>query len=88
VDGSGFEWYVTRDGRTVRIDVVIGGTAPTDTDALVAAADELMQQDDVELVQLNGPLVADQPPKSLASAIQSLYALARRRRKPLLIGPI
>ena len=84
-----FEWDVTRDGQTVVIDVMWAETVTdADVDAVVAATEQLLRHDEVKFIQFNGPVMEDRPPRALAATIQALYALARRRRKPLLIGPI
>ena len=68
MERADFEWDVSRNGRTVRIDVIRAGSVTSvDTDAVVAATEELISDDGVRLVQFNGPALADQPPPSLAA---------------------
>lgn len=46
MERADFEWDVSRNGRTVRIDVIRAGSVTSvDTDAVVAATEELISDD-------------------------------------------
>lgn len=83
-------WEVRRVGGIVHVDVTqTNDVTDADTDAIVAAAEELLTHDEVRLVRLDGPALTDSdPPGGLVHAIKSLDALARRYGKRLVVGPI
>ena len=66
-----FRYEVTRTGRTVRVDLTqVGSVTEGDAEAVVAAAEALVVDDEVEVVQLDGPAMEDgRPPKGLSAAI-------------------
>jgi hypothetical protein len=75
-------------GRLIRVDVSRAEIiTEADVDAILAATQERLTDEDVCLVQFIGPLVSDRPPKGLAAAVQALYRLTRRCGRPLLVGP-
>jgi hypothetical protein len=84
------EWDVRRDGGTVHVDLESADDiSEADTDAIIAATEQLLTHDEVKVVRLNGPVLLEEgPPDGLGRAIQSLDALARRHGKRLIVGPI
>ena len=85
-----FEWDVTRTGRTVRIDVTQAThVRASDTEAVVAATEALIADDDVDLLQLDGPAMHGQPPlDGLSGTIRALERLAESYGKRLIVSPI
>ena len=85
-----FEWDVHRTGATVNVDLTkAADVTEADTDAIVAAVEELLIHPEVESVNLNGPVLLEQgPPDGLKYAIRSLDELAKRHGKRLTVGPI
>ncbi len=84
------KWQVIRLAGIVRIDLAeVTEITEADTDAMIAAAEELLAHDEVKVVRFNGPaLTADDPPTGLRYAIQRLQELADRRGRELVVGPI
>jgi hypothetical protein len=84
------QWDVVRTGSVIRIDLTRATNfTAADTDAIVAAAEELIQHDGVQVVRLDGPaLLQGQPPDGLRFAIGSLEVFARRHGKRFDVGPI
>jgi len=83
------EWDVTRSGRTVRIDVYAADDlSETDAHAMVAATEELLVDDEVNVVQMNGPVLKGRPPKRVAGVIRAMDDLAHKYGKPLTISPV
>lgn len=82
-------WEVTRTAGTVRIDVN-GAEDLTETDrnAMIAAAEELLMDPDISLVQLDGPALDKDASQGLAEAVASLERLAARYEKTFLLAPI
>jgi hypothetical protein len=86
-----FQWEVTRSGGAVRIDLTkASNVAEADTEAIAAATEALLTDEEVTVVQLEGPVLegGDQPPDGLGAAIESLDALADRYGKRLIVSPI
>lgn len=85
-----FRYEVTRTGRTVRVDLTqVGSVTVGDAEAVVAAAEALVVDDEVEVVQLDGPAMDDgRPPKGMSAAIRELERLADRYGKRLIVSPI
>jgi hypothetical protein len=85
-----FEWDVTRTGATVRVDLVrASNVAEADTEAIVAATEALITDDEVMMVQLDGPVLEDDPPPDgLPAAIAALQGVADRYGKRLVVSPI
>ena len=83
-------WEVTRSGGTVRVDLTqASSVAEADTEAIVAATEALLTDDEVTVVQVDGPVLeGDPPPDGLGAAIESLDELADRYGKQLIISPI
>jgi len=90
VERTDFEWDVRRAGRTVFIDVTRAETVTeADADAIVAATEELLAHDEVQFVQLDGPVVGERAPgEGLDVAIERLQQLALRHDKPMVVAPI
>jgi hypothetical protein len=91
MDSPDFQWEVTRSGGTVRVDLTkASNVAKADTDAIVAATEALITDDEVVVVQFDGPVmeVGDPPPDGLGAAIESLDELADRYGKQLIVSPI
>lgn len=60
-----------------------------DTEAIVAATEALITDDEAMVVQLDGPALEDQlPPDGLSAAIAALQGLADRHGKRLIVSPI
>ncbi len=85
-----FQWEVTRTGGTVRVDLTkASNVATADTEAIVAATEALLTDDEVIVVQLDGPVMeGNPPPDGLGAAIDSLDELADRYGKRLIVSPI
>ncbi len=85
-----FQWDVLRVEGTVRVDLTRAETVTeADTDAIVAATEELLTHPEVKVVRLDGSvLLSDGPPDGLKNAIRCLDALARRYGKRFVVGPI
>jgi hypothetical protein len=84
-------WNVERLLGVVRVDLTqTTGISDADTDAIVAAIEDLLSHEDVKVVRLDGPaLLNDQgPPDGLNNAIRALAVLAERHGKRLVVGPI
>ena len=81
---------VGRVGDAARIDLTRARhVSEADTDAIVAATEELLRHPDVSVVRLDGPALAEaEPPHGLKHAIRCLDALARQHGKRFLVGPI
>ena len=90
MDDPDFQWEVTRSGGTVRVDLTkASNIAEADTEAIVAATEALLTDDEVVVVQLDGPVMeGDPPPDGLGAAIGSLDELADRYGKQLIVSPI
>jgi hypothetical protein len=90
MDNPDFQWEVTRSGGTVRVDLTkASNIAEADTEAIVAATEALLTDDEVMVVQLDGPAMeGDPPPDGLGAAIGSLDELADRYGKQLIVSPI
>lgn len=88
--GADFEWDVTRTGKTVRVDVAQAiRVVPGDTDAVVAATEALITDDEVEVIQLDGPAMDGQLPlDGLSGTIRALERLAETYGKRLIVSPI
>ncbi len=85
------QWEVTRSGGTVRVDLTrASNVAEADTEAIVVATEALLTDDEVMVVQLDGPVLegGDPPPDGLGAAIESLDELADRYGKQLIVSPI
>lgn len=84
------KWDVTRVGGIVRIDLrEVNEVTQADTDAMIAATEELLAHDGVTVVRFNGPaLTADDPPDGLRYTVRRLQALADQHGRELVIGPI
>ena len=81
-------WTVSRHGRTVRVDLAHSVRfSPTDADSIVAATEELLN-DEVVIVEVVGPADASIPPRGLARVVRSLLRLAERRGQQLIVGSI
>lgn len=83
-------WNVERLQGVVRVDLTqTAGISEADTDAIVAAIEDLLSHDGVKVVRLDGPaLISNDPPDGLRRAIRSLDELAKRHGKRLVVGPI
>jgi hypothetical protein len=84
------QWTVERAGDAVEVDLEeADDVSDADTDAIIAATEELLTHEEVRVVRLNGPVLMQQgPPDGLGAAIRSLDALARRYGKRLIVGPM
>jgi hypothetical protein len=83
-------WTVTRKGDRVRVDLhdAFGITA-TDTTAISEALEEYLSDDEIAVVQVDGPvLMESEMPPGLGSAMRELGDLARSRGKRFDVGPI
>ena len=84
----GLEWIVRRAGDTVRVDVVDASEITSaDVDAIVTSVHEVLAEDGVRIMQLDGP-VLDERPEGLTNVLLGLQELAERHDKQLLISPI
>ncbi len=55
---------------------------------MIAAAEELLMDPDISLVQLDGPALDKDASQGLAEAVASLERLAARYEKTFLLAPI
>ena len=85
-----FQREVTRSGGTVRVDLTeAANVSEADTDAIVATAKGSSPEDEVRVVQIDGPaLEGSQAPDGLPAAIRSLTELANTYGKELIVSPI
>jgi hypothetical protein len=83
-------WTVTRNGERVRIDITeAGGFTETDTQAIAEALEGYLSDDEIKVVQIDGPvLMQEGPPDGLGAALRHLGDLARSRGKRFEVGPI
>jgi hypothetical protein len=84
-------WNVERAEGIVRVDLTeTTGISEADTDAIIAAIQDLLSQEAVKLVRLDGPALLDDdgPPDGLKNAIRALAAAAERHGKRFVVGPI
>ena len=90
MDEPEFEWDVSRTGGTVRVDLTrASNIADVDTEAIVAATEALLTDDEVSVVQLDGPVLEGAPASTgLPAAVGALEALADRYGKRLIVSPI
>jgi hypothetical protein len=85
----GAAWNVTRTGGTVRLEVnSVGHLSEADADAMVVATEELLGDEEINSVQVDGPALSDRPPKGLTRALRELDRLTRRHGIRLMVGPI
>ena len=74
----------------MRVDLTrAASVVEADIDAIVAATDELLAENAVKVVQLDGRVLrSNQAPDGLGVAILSLEELAGRYGKELIVSPI
>ncbi len=83
-------WTVTRSGDRVRIDLTKAvGFTHADTEAIAVALEEYLSNDEVAVIQFDGPVLMEEgPPDGLGAAMRYLGNLARSRGKRFDVGPI
>lgn len=78
------DWNVTRTGGTVRIDMnAADDLSEADRNAMISAAEELLDDENVRLVQLDGHALGPRPYRGLADTGRALEMLADKHGKPL-----
>jgi hypothetical protein len=83
------EWDLDRRGGTVRVDLTgAAHLSEGDTDAILAATEDLLHDNAVSIVQVDGLRTRLIPPTDLARALKTLALLADRYYKRLVIAPI
>ena len=87
--GPASKWDVDRRGGTVRVDLTEAAhLSEEDTDAILAATEDLLHDDSVSVVQVDGLRPRDIPPTDLARTLKPLALLADRYCKRLVIAPV
>ena len=83
-------WTITRSGDRVRIDLTDpAGFTHADTEAIAVALEEYLAEDEVAVIQIDGPVLMEEgPPDGLGAAMRHLGNLARIRGKRFDVGPI
>jgi ribosome maturation factor RimP len=83
-------WTVIRKGERVRVDLQnASGITATDTTAISEALEEYLSDDEITVVQVDGPvLMESEMPPGLSSAMRALGDIARNRGKRFDVGPI
>ena len=83
------QWDVNRLGGTVHVDLSRAAyLSAEDTDAILTVTENLLDDDGVTILQLQGPVLGNSPPKGLARTLNALNLLADRYDKRLVIAPI
>jgi hypothetical protein len=89
VESQAREWEVSRRGGTVCVDMTRAAyISDEDREALLATTEGLLQDDEVSIVQLQGPIPGNPPPAGLARILKALSRLAEQYDKQLVVGPI
>lgn len=83
------EWEVIRRGGTVCVDMTRAAhLSDEDREALLATTENLLQDGEVSIVQLQGPIPGNPPPAGLARVLNALSRLAEQYDGQLVVGPI
>ena len=83
------DWEVRRIGGTVRVDLARAlHLSEAESDAIVAATEELLEDGEISIVEVSAPTDSTSPPSSLVRVLKALLRLAERRDSQLIVGPI
>jgi fructose-1-phosphate kinase PfkB-like protein len=89
VESQAREWEVIRRGGTVCVDVTRAAyLSDEDHEALLATTEDLLQDDEVSIVLLQGSIPRNPPPAGLARVLKALSRLAEQYDRQLVVGPI